>query len=310
MDEIKERLNILYIKLKFCLVFPEDAVLPRQKVSALRGGMGEMLLRQNCVSDRNCGACRFEKACIVRSTMYTRMKRKPPFVTGDDSIGYLLECEDHRTEFQAGDQMYFFLTLFGNNLVYFSQYLQAFYQLGNAGVGKYNAKYQIYAVTAGSGKEVVNGSTVYMNNYQPETVYDYVQRRLMDQDSGWEKFRGEMIFLTPLCVKYQGEYLNHFCSEAVFRSLFRRIMMLDYFENLYLEQPNPTWYPRILEQRCEMKAVDRYSSTQNTKVTLRGITGTLRFEEMPMEYREYLLAGELLHIGKNSSFGFGKYRIR
>ncbi len=308
MDEIKERLNILYIKLKFCLVFPEDAVLPRQKVSAFRGGMGEMLLRQNCISGRNCAACRFEEACIVRSVMYTRMKKKPPFMTGDDSIGYLLECEDYRTEFRAGDQTHFFLTLFGNNLVYFNQYLQAFYQLGNAGVGKYAAKYQIFAVTTGSGKDVLRGNNVYMENYRPETVYDYVQRRMVKLEK--EKFHGEIIFLTPFCVKYRGEYLNRFCSEAIFQALFRRIMMLDYFEKRYLEQPALTWYPQILEQRCEMKATNRYSSTQGTKVTLRGIAGELRFEEMPEKYREYLLAGELLHIGKNSSFGFGKYRVR
>ena len=308
MDRIKERLDIPYIKLKISLVFPEDARMPREKVSALRGGMGEMLLRQNCISDRDCKNCRYEEACIVRFVMYTRMKRKPPFMTGDDSVGYLLECGDHRTEFQAGDQMYFFLTLFDKSLVYFSQYLQAFYQLGNAGVGKYGAKYQIYSITDGSGRKVLWKNSVYMENYRPETVYDYVQKRLLDLEQ--TGFHGEMTFLTPLCVKYQGNYLNRFCSEAVFRALFRRIMMLDYFSELYLEQPEPAWYPRILEQNCGMKAVERYSSTQGTKVTLRGIMGSLRFEEMPEEYEAYLLAGELLHIGKNSSFGFGKYYIQ
>ena len=108
MDEIKERLNILYIKLKFCLVFPEGAVLPRQKVSALRGGMGEMLLRQNCVSDRNCGACRFEEACIVRSTMYTRMKRKPPFVTGTTASGIFWNVKTTGRSFRPVTRCIFF----------------------------------------------------------------------------------------------------------------------------------------------------------------------------------------------------------
>ena len=42
---------------------------------------------------------------------------------------------------------------------------------------------------------------------------------------------------------------------------------------------------------------------------LRGIQGSFRFEELPGEYLSYLLAGELLHIGKNTSFGFGRYTV-
>ena len=65
MNELEKRLNIPYIKLKFCLVVTEDAVLPRDKVSALRGGMGEMLLRQNCINNRECQTCRYKSPCIV-----------------------------------------------------------------------------------------------------------------------------------------------------------------------------------------------------------------------------------------------------
>ena len=49
--------DIPYIELDFYAEMLEDAILPENKVSALRGGMGQILLRQNCVSDRNCGDC-------------------------------------------------------------------------------------------------------------------------------------------------------------------------------------------------------------------------------------------------------------
>ncbi len=44
-------------------------------------------------------------------------------------------------------------------------------------------------------------------------------------------------------------------------------------------------------------------------MTLRGITGTVVFEDMPDDCLDYLIAGELTHIGRNTSFGFGKYVI-
>ena len=65
-----EPLAVRYIKLHFTLLLTEDTVLPKSKVSALRGGMGEMLLRMNCVRDRNCENCDFETECIVRRMMY------------------------------------------------------------------------------------------------------------------------------------------------------------------------------------------------------------------------------------------------
>ena len=49
-----EALQIRYVKLHFTILFPEASSLPVNKVSALRGGMGEMLLRANCVRDRQC----------------------------------------------------------------------------------------------------------------------------------------------------------------------------------------------------------------------------------------------------------------
>ena len=52
MTEFKKYFSTKYIKLHFTLIFPERSVLPVNKVSALRGGMGEMLLRMNCISDR------------------------------------------------------------------------------------------------------------------------------------------------------------------------------------------------------------------------------------------------------------------
>ena len=72
-QQLEEALKIRYIKLHFTVSMLEDTELPIEKVSALRGGMGEMLLRANCVRDRECGKCDFESECIVRRTMYSGM---------------------------------------------------------------------------------------------------------------------------------------------------------------------------------------------------------------------------------------------
>lgn len=301
------RFDIPYIKLKFHIVFPKDAVLPREKVSALRGGMGEMILRQNCIADRNCGHCAFKEACMVHTMVYTRMKRKPAFMQGDDSVGYLLECENHQTEFSSGQGLFFYLVLFGNNIVYFGQYLQAFYQLGINGLGKYHARFQITEVRNGRGQKIVDGYTVNMKNYYLENVNDYVTKRIhVLQNQGCEN---KVIFHTPLCLKFRGEYLERFCSEAIFKATLRRVMMLDYFVENYMDQPEFCGYPDIICQETVHRVVPRYSSTHGSKVLLKGIVGTAYLDKIPQGILPYLAAGELLHIGKNISFGFGRYSI-
>ena len=45
------------------------------------------------------------------------------------------------------------------------------------------------------------------------------------------------------------------------------------------------------------------------KMLLRGIKGFIETEPIKEELLQLLLAGELLHIGKNTSFGFGQYKI-
>lgn len=109
--------------------------------------MGEMLLRANCIRDRNCETCDFESECIVQRTMYSKFEEKPAYITKGDSIGYVIECENYQEEFEAGEAMQFHLMLFGKTIVYFNQYLQAFFALGMQGIGKYQARFEIIGVT-------------------------------------------------------------------------------------------------------------------------------------------------------------------
>ena len=118
--------DIPYTTLTFCLRFYGSVEVPEQKVSALRGGLGEMLLQKNCVVDRKCEICRFRECCIVWNAFYTPMRLKPDFMTGKESLGYLIECDNNETYMDELHGFVFRLKLFGRNIPLFSQYLDAF----------------------------------------------------------------------------------------------------------------------------------------------------------------------------------------
>lgn len=114
--QLEKALQVRYIKLHFILAIIGNTRLPADKVSALRGGMGEMILRDNCIRDRNCAQCDFEPECIVRRTVYSKYQANPQFVTTSDSIGYLIECDNSEEDFCEGDLLEFKLILFGKTI--------------------------------------------------------------------------------------------------------------------------------------------------------------------------------------------------
>lgn len=305
-QNLEKALQVRYVKLHFKIRFWEDTRLPKNKVSAIRGGIGEMLLRANCIRDRNCGACDFESECIVRRTMYSKFERKPSFITSGDSVGYVLECENYEEDFRAGDTLGFQLILFGKTIVYFSQFLQAVCQLGAAGLGKEHSRYDIISITNTKGRELLEGQNVLMERYEIQTIGDYVRYRL-DSTSVWEY---RIRFKTPASLKYQGEFQERLSVEAIIPAACRRLYILDCFEGLDCQETR--WQgdlPGEEEVSSQVITVYRYSGTQDRKVALRGVKGDMKLSGLPEELLRILLAGEIMHIGKNTSFGFGRYRV-
>lgn len=306
---LQEAMKVHYIQLSFTLELIEDTMLPENKVSALRGGMGEMLLRANCISDRECECCYFSSECIIQHTMYSQFEKKPRFVTTGESIGYVIECDNYQKKFVKGDTLVFQLILFGKTAVYFNLFLQAVHMLGMNGLGRDASHFQIINIRNMSGESILDGLDVHMERYQVKQLGDYVRHRLKTLKGNG--FPVKMIFETPLTVKYNGEFLQEFNIDAIVRSVKRRIYMLNCFEGMNGEVAFDQNYPLPIIRRQEVKrrAVKRFSSRKQSSMYLKGIQGKIELVQVEPDTLGLLLAGELIHIGKNTSFGFGKYRI-
>ena len=306
-----KELQIRYVKLHFVLEIVEDTIMPTHKASAIRGGVGEMLLRANCISNRDCEKCGFESECIVQRTMYSKFDMKPKLLSGTmDSVGYVIECEDYHEDFSAGDTLEFNLLLFGKTIVYFNQYMQAVYALGQHGIGKNKSRYQVAQVLNTKREPILDGNNIYMKYYQHETIEDYVNYRLKQiEKNGIENV---IVFQTPLTQKHNNSIMSEFDMDVILKSIQRRIYILDAFEqmdgeNAYLKDL-PT--VKVLEQTTRTISVKRYSNRRKQEMYLTGIKGEIVCESIPEKSLRWLLAGEITHIGKNTSFGFGRYRVK
>ena len=68
--------------------------------------------------------------------------------------------------------------------------------------------------------------------------------------------------------------------------------------------------PKFLQQEHHLVHVCRYSTRKNEKMILKGIKGQALLSELSEDIWQILIVGELIHIGKNTSFGFGRYVIQ
>ncbi len=302
-DELKKALGVRYIKLHFEVEIIEECELPMTKTSAIRGGMGQMLLAAHCIRDRDCETCDFREECIVQRIMYSPFDIKPKFVTEGESAGYVIECEDYRTDFEAGDILTFTIILFGKAIAHFNPLLQAIHALGQTGLGKERGRFRIVSVTNSKKEPLLYGNSINMGAYDIKILADYVQYRR--KRAGGNR----MLFHSPTSIKSNGELLKEFEAEAIVRALSRRLYMLDCYEGI---EANQLWFdivPPLLGHTERGTTVSRYTTRHHQKVHLEGIRGWADFDEVDEDLYLLMLAGEVMHVGKRVSLGFGRYTM-
>lgn len=314
--------NIRYSELRFTVRLVNDSELPRFKASAIRGGMGDMLLDEYCIReelrrDKNskCEECDFLKECIVQKILYSEMDITPAFMSYGNSVGYIVECMDMREFFSEGELLQFKLILFGKNCFYLSQYLSAIYRLGIYGLGKDRCQFEVVSVKNMRNEDILVDNNVIKSNYRIKYVSDYVDWRINKLNHQLDSSCFRIKYNTPLSIKKNGGFLKEIDIEDLYTNLRRRIFIMNCFEG--------NDFPDLLD-KIELNVnqlngenrptrIPRYSFRKNQKILLDGVYGFLDVDISEMNdsesFLKELIAGELIHVGSNTSFGFGGYYI-
>jgi len=318
----------------------EDCInLPVYKGSTFRGAFGHAFKRVVCVNrEKICDTCLLKGKCVYSYVFETpppsdtsRM-RKYPFAPHPFVITPPLE---ERREYRQGETLCFELTLIGKSIDYLPYFIYTFDELGKIGIGKGRGKYLLEEVRAtnigerlkvkGEGfkeKDVrtkVEGNEsipiysgnkkVLKSNYKVICIEDLLALNL-------SPFTLDLIFLTPTRLKFDGKLSPSLEFHILIRNLLRRISLLSYFhcdaeldldfrgliessKDIKVEKENLSWYDW-----------ERYSNRQDTKMYMGGFIGSITFEGDFEEFIPFLLLGEYVHVGKGTSFGLGKYKIK
>lgn len=122
--------------------------------------------------------------------------------------------------------------------------------------------------------------------------------------------------LSPLRLLARGARLENLALPELLRALFRRIGALARYHCGFEPEvdyaallAHATSHTRVTTRRLVWKELPRYSARQKRRMVLGGLEGSLTLEGDLGPALPFLALGELLQVGKGTSFGLGRYRL-
>jgi len=305
-------------KLNFLLKLKDRVVLPKYKGSTFRGGFGHVFRKVVCpLKGKVCSECILKEKCIysyIFETLTpkdTKKMRKYPYVPHPFIIEPPL---DKKTEYITDEFINFKLILIGKAIDYLPYFIYTFCELGKIGIGKNRAKFDLYQVkNDGTNKDIIYKKVDETLKDLSTTVIGW-QDILSRIDSKNEK-NIDIVFLTPTRIKFNGHLLLDLDFSIFIRNLLRRISSLFYF---HLDKEIELDFNKIITSAKEVKIKSRelywqdwqrYSKKQDSRMKLGGFMGNISFKGNIGKFLPLIYIGELLHVGKGTSFGLGKYKI-
>lgn len=294
----------------------EPIILPAYKGSTLRGGFGHAFKRVVCALKKNdCAECILKEKCVYSYVFETPPPSDTTIMRKYTSVPHPFIIEpplETKRVYKPGDNIEFSLTLIGKAADYLPYFIYSFSELGNIGIGKGKGKYELTKVKS-------NGKIIYNSKTKTITPYKLKDLSIKPPVSGVKDSASSLLtlnFLTPTRIIYN----KHLAIDPEFhiflRTLLRRLSLLYYF---HAGGDTSDWdFTEVIERAKSVKLKnsnlkwhdwEKYSARQDTKMKMGGFMGRITFEGDLKPFMPLIKAGEVLHVGKGTGFGLGRYEV-
>ncbi len=308
---------------RLTLVARDRLELPPYKGSTLRGGFGINFKRMVCFQPKGqpCQACLLRHNCPYPYLFESFPPPGAEVLSKNQYIARPFVIEpplDDRTEYLPGESFSFRLTLVGRAQQLLAYLVVAFQELGRiTGLGRGRGKYRLGRVEV---LHPLSGETalVYQEN-RPETILmpqlPVTAGQIDAQAATLSPHRIRLRFLTPTRLVHRGSMVADPPFHVLLRRLLDRVSSLSYFHcGQRWEIDFKGWIKRAKEIRLadchtDWMNVERYSGRQDARLSLGGFVGDVVYEGELAPFLPLLVLGSLVHVGKATVFGNGRYQI-
>jgi CRISPR-associated endoribonuclease Cas6 len=303
------------VRFQFSIVPDDVIVLPSYKGSTFRGAFGHAFKKVVCaVKAKECSRCLLKERCVYSYVFETpppsdaKMMRKYATAPHPFVIEPPLE---KRMGYKTSDEITFGLVLVGRAIEYLAYFIYAFSELGSIGIGKGKGRFELKNVSS-------NGNIIY--DSQSKSICSFKANAIdLFLDDNLEKSKIESItirFLTPTRIFYNAHLTKDIEFHILVRNLLRRLSLLYYFH--CSGDPSGWDFNGLIKKAGDVAVVERnlrwydwqrYSARQDTRMKLGGFVGDITFKGNIQPFMSMIKAGEIVHAGKGTTFGLGKYEV-
>ena len=207
----------------------------------------------------------------------------------------------------AGDTYTFGLRLFGPAIEFAPYVIFAVQEMGRRGLGRDRIPFVLNSVHDGQ-------QDIYIREQSAHLHLPSVRHIRLDEPSGEPRpIRLDVQFATPARLRTEGRLNRLPDLPALLRAGLRRLRVLCHFYGTTELAPadmsglfDAAETSRLINSTLHWHGVQRYSTRQNRKMVMDGVVGSASWELSGETLLPILRAAESCHIGKATSFGFGR----
>ncbi|MBO8169045.1 MAG: CRISPR system precrRNA processing endoribonuclease RAMP protein Cas6 [Thermoanaerobacteraceae bacterium] len=264
--------------------------------------------------DRDCSVCTVKGKCAYTFLFETGIYFSSREVVDTGGVPRPFELEpplEDKETYKNGEYISVSLVLIGRGIDYLPYFIATFDRMGEKGIGRNRGKFILARVTDG-----YIGNIVY--DRETGTVNRSITRKTwsdIENEAATMRHIGScrVYLVTPLRLKRDGRLANFLDFELLVRSVLRRIL---YLAGYFAEKTFDLDVKRLIARAREVTTTkhevtwydwERYSSRHGARMKLGGIIGEIEFKGDLGPFWSLLLMGQEVHIGKNTTFGLGKY---
>jgi hypothetical protein len=292
----------------------DDAMLPPYKGSTFRGAFGGCLKRAVCaVRQKECQDCLLASRCIYARLFETKQWEAPAAArTAAQPHPYIIQPpESTRTRYQSQDAFDFNLLLFGEMNAALPYFVYAFELMGEQGIGKKNgdhrARFSLNGVSSGD-VPLYNPQT---GKLAPAPQPEQLALAAVEPTSGASQV--SIHLQTPLRIKSDNHLQASLPFSLLVRAMLRRVSVL--FNAWGTGEPDLDYrgmvarseQVKVIDGRLRWHEWERYSNRQEQAMNFGGMMGSVTYLGELAEYLPLIELCQRLHIGKQTTFGLGKF---
>jgi len=298
---------------------PEDALrLPPYKGSTFRGAFGHSFKQIACPLRQRCETCKHQSVCVYSYVFETPVRPNASSLARGPFVAHPFVLEPPQTplrEFGREETLDLGLVLIGRAISLAPYFLAACREMGRRGVGQ------------GRGRFLLERAIADDPEHPPgRCVYDGEEELLAPAVPPWsgEDLGGAtaalpdritLEFLTPTRLRQDADLVVRPEFGTLASALLRRVSVL---AEAHCGARVALDARTLLAGAGDVKVAsadlrwhdwERYSARQRASMALGGFLGRITFAGSLGPWLSLLRLGEVLHVGKGTAFGLGKYRI-